>query len=507
MHSKPTRARRPRQRPSRPSIDRHKVQDLIWPDTPGTVFRNRTIKVEMMSRQPVTADGGLSLAHQLVTRVGLDRSINKRLHLLAFHLPYHESDHVLTHVYNLFVEGRYIEDIASLQHSPAVKNLLGAVRIPDPTTAGDFLRRFTPQDLQNLQRATDEARVSVWAKMPRAMRDSITLDMDSTLKEVYGECKLGAEFSYKGKWSYHPLLFTLSETGECLRMINRPGNRPSAEGAAEELGPCLDLLCGTFRRVYLRGDSKFSEKAILRQAIEREVRFAIVHEMTRELASIAYNLKDKAWKPFRTESGDEERPRSGQRRRKRLRHRRKIARDRGYRTLSTAREWVAEIPYAPGGFDRPLRLIIKRQLIEEETQVGLYTHYEYRAVISNIPRQEMSASAITRFAYKRCNQENAIEQAKNGLKAMQMPTGELLANGAFLLAAEIAWNLRAWLSLLVLPIETRTWEWGWFRRCFVHAPAHIVSRARSAVVRLADSHRFSVHILSASQRLASLSFG
>lgn len=90
---------------------------------------------------------------------------------------------------------------------------------------------------------------------------------------------------------------------------------------------------------------------------------------------------------------------------------------------------------------------------------------------------------------------------------MQMPTGELLANGAFLLAAEIAWNLRAWLSLLVLPAETRAWEWGWFRRCFVHAPAHIIAQARSAIVRLASSHRFATDVLITSEKIACMSFG
>lgn len=507
MQPKTTRSKRPRQRVSRPQIDRHKVQEILWPESPDVVFRNRRVRMELMSRQPATADGGLALAHQLVTRLRLDAGINKHVHLLAFHLPYHESDHVLTHAYNLFVGGRHIEDIASLQHSPAVKNLLGAVRIPDPTTAGDFLRRFAQGSLNDLQGVIDEARAKVWRIMPRSMRESATLDMDSTLKEVFGACKQGADFSYKGKWSYHPLLFTLSETGECLRLINRPGNRPSAEGAAEELGPCLDLLCGNFRRVYMRGDSKFAEKAILRQAIERGVRFAIVHEMTQDLTSIAWNLEERAWTRFRAHRSSAGQTRSGQRRRKRPRWRKKIARRRGYRTLSTAREWVTEIPYTPAGFDQPLRLIIKRQLIHEQTQMGLFTHYEYRAVISNIPRSEMSPSELTRFAYKRCNQENAIEQAKNGLRAMQMPTGELLANGAFLLAAELAWNLRAWLSLLALPRETRTWEWGWFRRAFVHVPALIISQARSSTVRLAASHRFSPHVLMASRRLASLSFG
>jgi hypothetical protein len=134
------------------------------------------------------------------------------------------------------------------------------------------------------------------------------------------------------------------------------------------------------------------------------------------------------------------------------------------------------------------------------------TSYEYRAVLTNIPRSRMSASAIVHFAYGRCNQENAIEQAKNGLGAMRMPTGELLANGAFLLAAEIAWCLRAWLSLLALPRDTRHWEWGWFRRAFVHAPAVIIRQARSAVVRFHASHRFAPDLLSAMERLRSLQF-
>lgn len=505
MQTQTTRRRRVRQRAC--SIPRHQNQEILWPNHQDPVFRHRTVRAEVIEREPVTADGGLALAHQLVTRLGLDHVINRHLCLLKYHLPYHESDHVLTHAYNLFAGGQDLEDIQNLQHSPAMKNLLGACRIPDPTTAGDFLRRFGVKDLEALQEAIDAVRVKVWRKLPKKERESATVDMDSTLKPVYGACKQGAAFSYKGTWSYHPLLFTLAETGECLRMINRPGNRPSAEGAAEMLGPCLEMLKANFREVFLRGDSKFSRKEILRQAVHHGALFALVQEVTTPVWSAAYHLPESQWKPLRAKPGSRFHPASGQTRRKRRKWRREAARRRGYRTLSTTEEWVAELPYTPEGFDRPFRLVLKRQKIREDRQLDWLTHYEYRAVITNIPRSRMSTSAIVHFAYGRCDQENAIEQAKNGLGAMRMPTGELLANGAFLLAAEIAWCLRSWLSLLALPQDTRRWEWGWFRRAFVHAPAVIIRQARSAVVRFHSSHRFTPDLVTAMAILRSLEFG
>jgi hypothetical protein len=459
--------------------------------------------METMKRQPATADGGLALAHQLAMGVGLDRSINRHLHLLEFNLPYFESDHVLTHAYNLFSGGRYIEDIASLQDSRAVKNLLGACRIPDPTTAGDFLRRFGEGDLGALQAAIDEARIKVWRALPPRKRRHITLEMDSTLKVVYGECKQGADFSYKGTWSYHPLLFTLAETGELLRVVNRSGNRPSAEGAAEMLGPCLEMLAEHFGQILVRGDTKFSTGPILKTLADHGADFVIGYPMTSALQSVALNLKPASWKPFRRQKGLA-RPVRG-RRRKRRRQRQRIARRRGYRRVSTIREWVAEIPFTPPGLDHPVRLVILRKWVRQERQRELLTHYTYRAFVTNLP-PAISPAHVVRHADRRCNQENAIEQAKNGLGAMRMPTGTLLANAAFLMAGQIAWNLRAWLSLLALPQPTLRWEWGWFRRAFVHAPAHIISRSRSALVRIAGSHRFAPYIVRASRHLAALEF-
>jgi hypothetical protein len=153
------------------------------------------------------------------------------------------------------------------------------------------------------------------------------------------------------------------------------------------------------------------------------------------------------------------------------------------------------------------RVVVKRQLIEtRQGQQLLYADYVYRFIITNIPPSEMDAGEVLCFAYGRCDQENIIEQAKNGISALRMPAGELLANAAFLMAGQLAWCLRAWLSLLALPKETIRWEWKWFRQAFVYVAARITQGSRYAKIYLAGCHRFVEHLVIASRRLQCLTF-
>jgi hypothetical protein len=108
---------------------------LRSPKTTGRVFRHPKLHVSE-ERGEATAYGGLSLAVALVRQLGVARALDQALDLLQSHRPFTESDHVLTHVYNLFVGGTCIEDIGHLQASEPVRRMLGAARIPDPTPAG-----------------------------------------------------------------------------------------------------------------------------------------------------------------------------------------------------------------------------------------------------------------------------------------------------------------------------------------------------------------------------------
>jgi len=479
----------------------------LWPDQPGRVFGNRSVRVEREGRSDLTPYGGLALAVELVQRLELPRLLDEGLPLLKLRLPYYESDHVLTHVYNLYVGGNCIEDIRNLQDSEAFRSLVGGCRAPDPTTAGDFLRRFGPGDLERFQAVEDAAREKVWAKLPRSRRRLATIDADSTIKPVYGACKEGADFSYTGEWSYHPLLLTLAQTGECLRLVNRPGNAASASGVEPHLRSAMRVARRWFRRVAFRGDSKFYQRATLLTCEEEGAWFAVVMEGFAGLQEIAESLPESRWKRY--ESGTRERaetrPERRRRPRERLRDRR--ARERGYRNLRTRGEEVAEFYYQPRWAPRPWRVAVKRQWVEHaKGEARLFEECVYRFLISNIPRCEMNTKELVRFAYGRCDQENAIEQLKNGIGAMRMPTGEFLANDAFLRMGQLAWNVRAWCCLLALPEEASRWEWKRFRQAFVYVAARVVNHARRIVARISAAHRFANEILAAWQRVHSLVF-
>jgi len=146
-------------------------EQLPWPKTQGRVMRHPLLHVESDPRGEITHYGGLILAQQFVRRFGVAERVDNALTLFKRHAPYHESDHVLALAYTLYADGTCLEDQAVLQGSEAVRRLVGACRIPDPTTAGDFLRRFrTVPDIERLSGVTDEVQEAVWSKLTRKIR-------------------------------------------------------------------------------------------------------------------------------------------------------------------------------------------------------------------------------------------------------------------------------------------------------------------------------------------------
>ena len=177
--------------------------DLPWPEVAGRVTRLPRTHVEVDERSEVTPYGGLAIATAFLRRFKVAECIDRNVQVFLLHLPYHESDHVLAQALNLYTGGTCIEDIANLQHSEAVRRLLGAPRIPDPTTAGDFLRRFHEKEhqLPGLRRAVDEVQVAVWRRSRRG-RDKrgeawSIVDVDGHVKPLYGVQKEGADFYKK----------------------------------------------------------------------------------------------------------------------------------------------------------------------------------------------------------------------------------------------------------------------------------------------------------------------
>ena len=485
-------------------------EELPWPETSGRVTRLPKVHVEVHDDAEVTTYGGLDLVSSFCRKFKVAEALDRNVHVLERHLPYHESDHILAQAMNLYVGGTCIEDLANLQHSAGIRQLLGACRIPDPTTAGDFLRRFEkPGGLAGLRAAVDEIQEAVWRRLRRGgkRKPMGVVDIDVKGKEVYGAQKEGADFSYCGVWSYRALTFTLAGTNECLAMRLRPGNTKDPVGVPEVIRKLTPLLKRHFKRVLYRADNAFDESPVREACLETGAHYAFVGRGGSHRRKTAKAISEEEWAPFETRA---------QRRRARARAansyrprqrgknlRRQRAQERNYKDLRLRGQELAECPQVVKEQEVPRgRLIFRRQLIHKyQGQHLLFPEIRYRQVVTNLPSSLYSAEDVVDLTYVRCDQENTIEQLGSGLAAWRMPVAQFAGNAAWLEIARLAWNLAKWIARLTLPDEVVRWEWKRFRQAFVFVAARVIRTGRRIVLRLYESHRFVGTLVAAHQKL------
>lgn len=458
-------------------------------------FSARNIQYDVSDKIGAIACGGIGAVHLLARRYGLIEAIDQHLHVLKLHLPYHESDHVLNFAYNVLCNGMTLQDIELRRNDEDYLNALGAQSIPDPTTAGDFCRRFGGTDVQALIDAINQARLRVWAGQPDGFFDCATIDLDGSLIETTGSCKLGMDIAYNGIWGYHPLLVSLANTAEVLSIINRPGNRPSHEGAAREIDRAL-LLClqAGFRKVLLRGDTDFSQSEHLDGwNLFPRVRFIFGFDAKANLVQIAEDLPAKAWRKltrpprYQVQTEPRQRPDNVKDR---------IVKEREFDTLRLKSEEVAEFEYRPGACKQTYRMVVVRKNItKEKGERVLFDEIRYFFYITN--EREWSADEIVFSANDRCNQENLIAQLKSGVRALHSPLNTLESNWAYMVMTALAWNLKAWWAL-TLPDSPGRWqerhraqkqwvlklEFRTFLNAFMLLPCQIIRTGRKLVYRL-----------------------
>ena len=461
---------------------------------PRPVFTARNIDYDVSFRASGIACGGIGAIHLLVQELGLADAIDRHVHVLKMHMPYHESDHVLNIAYNALCNGTCLEDIELRRNDEAFLDALGAQRIPDPTTAGDFCRRFTHADIVHLHDAIDEARLQVWAKQPGPFFDRATIDMDGTLVETAGVCKAGMDIAYNGQWGYHPLVVSLAETGEVLSLVNRSGNRPSHEDAAAEVDRYV-WMCykAGFALIVLRGDTAFSQTEHLdRWDGVGNVRFVFGYDAMPNLREIAEDLPASAWQPLRRP------PRYAAKttRRQRPDHvKDRIVREREFEVLRLESEEVAEFDYRPTACRKTYRMVVVRKNISKEKgETVLWPEVRYHFYITN--ERTWTPAEVVFEANDRCDQENLLAQLHGGVRALQAPVNTLESNWAWMVMTALAWTLKAWWALM-LP-ESNRWqeqhrdekrrvlrmEFKTFVNAFVLIPCQVVRTGRRVVLRI-----------------------
>lgn len=446
---------------------------------------------QLAEKTQAVAHGGLALIHPIVLRTGLYAALNS-VPVLKLHLPYREADHWLNIAYNFLCGGTALEHIEYRRQNPTHLDMLGAHSIPDPTTAGDFCRRYSPEPIERLQDTVNETRRNVWSLQGKSFFDEAVVDLDGTIAPTRGECKQGMDISYKGEWGYHPLIVSLAKTKEILFVRNRSGNRPSHEDAHAYIDKSIPLLQKAgFNTIRFRGDGDFTQTAHLDRWDAQGVFFTFGIDAMPNLVDIAESLGNKDWKrlsrPSRYDVKTEPRGR-----RENVKDR--IVEERNDVKLELHHEDVAEVAYRPVKCKKAYRPVILRKTITvKKGQELLLPETRYFFYLTNDPAR--SASEVVFDANDRCDQENLIGVLKSGMNAMRMPLDDLDGNGAYLVAASLAWTLKSWTGL-ILPTDGRKpkevaakkrllgMEFGTFLQALVMVPAQVLESGRRIVVRL-----------------------
>jgi hypothetical protein len=463
---------------------RQRLRRKNYSDQKNPMFRGGNIRYSITEKEGAVGYGGIGAMHTLARRLKLDRLINQGVRLLQRHVPYHESDHVLSMAYNILTGGICLEDLKRLRQDEGYTKGLGAERIPDATTAGDFLRRFDEPSVIALQEACMEARKKVWRQQTAVFFEEAILDADGTIAETTGECKEGMDIAYNGQWGYAPLVISLAQTKEVLYTVNRSGSRPSSEGAAVWLDRAIGHVAPYFKKIWLRGDTDFSQTQYLDGWNKRGIGFVFGYDAMANVIKLAEGLPKKSWQRltrqprYEVQTEERERPEN---------IKEQIVKEREFQNIRLRSEDVAEFDYRPTSCKETYRMVVVRKnLTVEKGERRLFDEIRFFFYLTNDRR--MATAEVVFFANDRCDQENLIAQLKTGVHAMKMPVADLDSNWAYMVIGSLAWNLKAWYGLL-MPDKAQgrkvvRMEFRSFVLQFMLLPCQVVKTGRCLVYRI-----------------------
>jgi len=420
-----------------------------WEKQAEPMMSGHNIHYALSDRTHAHGYGGIGAVHMMVQRLGLVKEIDEHIKLLKAHLPYHESDHVLNIAYNMLAGAQRLEDIELRRQDESFLNGLGAQRIPDPTTAGDFTRRFLVEDITQLQECINRARQRVWQQQPEGFLAEAFIDVDRAVALV----------------------------------------KPHA---------------GT---ITLRGDTDFSHTAQLDRWDKQEMKFILGLDAHPKVVKLAEALAEGSWQRLERLPKYEilTEPRS---RRERVKE--QIVVEKGYRNLKLVAEDVTDLAYKPHQCEQEYRLVIVRKNISvQRGERALFEEIRYFFYLTN--RWDLDVEAVVSLANGRCDQENVIEQLKNGVNAMRMPVDDLVSNWAYMVMTTLAWNLKAWFGLLVPDRERGLELLGMEFRRFLHAvmllPVQISRTGRKIIYRVLSYNGWVKELFATFQRIVALGSG
>jgi hypothetical protein len=446
-------------------------------------------KIQQSKKIDITANSGMFLLAELIKQMDI---IEKFANLNIFARKYiGEAVHILALVINQFTGGDAVSDTANVKNDGALRSIFGGIHIPAPHTSGDFLERFTEETTEKLRQIIQKMQQKSLKKLSKRFDRKIMISLDSTIYEVYGNCKENSSQSYKHIFGYHPLLLHIHNTGELLDIIFRGGSEFTSTGADKMLEQNILRLKPYFDEIILLADAGFYEKAIITvsEAEDTKIHFIITSELNNP---IRQNLTsaDLNWtKPAQQieESDKKINHRDSHTFNFRLQALKESLKSRGKSLKIRGPLEVAEFNHIVAAWKQGFRFVYKRQLILKQDlsqQSELFEateEYFYHGYVTNIDSDDKTIEEIIRLIDSRGHQENFIKDFKHGLGTVHIPSKHFYGNYAYFLISMLSWNLKCWLMYVIEP-ELQL-QWKRFRYLFVKVGAQVSNTGRYVIIR------------------------
>jgi Transposase DDE domain group 1 len=417
------------------------------------------------STQQLTSHAGLVLVRELAGRLGVGELLD-RVTVKKRNRGYSPAQAILGLSETLIAGGECLDDVALLRGDSALELLRGH-GLPEPTTLGRFLRRFSLGHIGQLNRALDElfGRVN-----PLVDRETVTLDLDATYIEHHGPAgsRQGTRGTYFGKVAWHPLLCFVGETGEWLHAKLRNGHAGASTGATRFLCECLRRL-PEGARLFLRADEGFWGQDFFAWLERKRITYTVGAPLIASVRSRISEIAVRDWQPSSYRDGSE----------------------------------VASFRWRPKSWKQERRFIVRRDPVETGEQLTLEgREWHYWALVTN--DGDRSADELECWQRAKANLENQIKEAKLGLGLDNLPCQNFHANWAYLLCTLLAFNLLAWLKLLALPASEKSSYAKRIRFRFIAVAGTVGRSGRRLVLRLSASYALFAEFVKALRRIRGL---
>ena len=370
----------------------------------------------------LTSYAGLELVRRYVQQLQLARRVREALEPYALGGDYGSGRLSLLVLTLLIVGGRRLEHLKYIGSDALVGRLCGLARIPSARTVVNWLKQFTSPCVQALRALNRDL---ICEQIERLGLRRLTIDVDGTVIQTGNTvawAQRGFNPHHRKNPSYYPLLAHLAQTGQILRLRNRPGNVHDSRGAVEFLRTLITELRERFGRTRVlefRMDAAFFQREILRLLERLGCEYAI-------------KVPFCPWVGLKT----------------------KVAAQRQWsRVDDTISYFETELALAP--WEMTLRVVVYRKRVAHQTrknfQLDLFSpddgHFEYSAVATN---KMLSGPMLWAFAAGRGAQEKTLAELKGEFALDVVPTRHYTANSVWQQLCILAHTVMSGFQLLTL---------------------------------------------------------